>query len=140
MGLKSKLTILAALVFLLTAPVLLWAQGAEDQGQAAPEESQMQWVWGEVVLADAPNKTITVKYLDYETDQEKEMPVSVDDKTVYDNLKSLDEVKPKDTLSIDYIVTPDNKFVARNISKEAVETVLEAEELEGEVPPASPGQ
>lgn len=140
MGLKSKLTVLVSLAFLLTAPVLLWAQGEEDLGQTAPEDSQMQWVWGEVVLADAPNKTITVKYLDYETDQEKEMPVLVDDKTVYDNLKSLDEVKPKDTLSIDYIVTPDNKFVARNISKEAAEAVMEAEELESEVPPVSPEQ
>lgn len=100
----------------------------------------MQWVWGEVVTADAPNNTITVKYLDYETDQEKEMPVLVDDKTVYDNLKSLAEVKPKDTLSIDYIATPDNKFVARNISKEAAEAVTEAEGLESEVPPAPPEQ
>lgn len=95
---------------------------------APQDESEMQWVWGEVVSVDTTSKSITVKCLDYETDQEKEMTVNVDDKTVYDNVKSIDEIKPNDTLSIDYIISADNHNLARNLSKEAAEVTGESEQ------------
>jgi len=83
-----------------------------------PSETETQWIWGEVVSADSASKSITIKYLDYETDQEKDMAISVDEKTTYENIKSIDEVKPKDTLSIDYIVGADGKNIATNVSLE----------------------
>ena len=86
-------------------------------------EPETQWIWGEVVSADSASKSVTIKYLDYETDQEKDMVIGVDEKTTYENIKSIDDIKPKDTLSIDYIAGPDGKNVAKNISLEKPESV-----------------
>jgi len=84
-----------------------------------PNESDTQWVWGEVVNLDSAGKIITLKYLDYETDQEKDILLAVDEKTAFENIKSFDEIKAKDTLSIDYMVTPDGKNIAKNIGLES---------------------
>lgn len=94
--------------------------------EAAPEsqaESQTQWLWGEVVSVDTQKNELLVKYLDYETDQEKETGISVDDKTTYENIGSLLEIKPQDTVSIDYTVSPEGKNIAKNISVEKPESV-----------------
>jgi hypothetical protein len=42
----------------------------------------------------------------------------VDDKTGFENVGSLAQVQPQDTLSIDYKVTADGKNTAKNISVE----------------------
>ena len=89
--------------------------------QEIPSEPETQWIWGEVVSIDAATKKILVKYLDYETDTEKEININADDKTTYENIKSVDEIKPQDTLSIDYIVNPDGRNIAKNISVEKPE-------------------
>ena len=77
-----------------------------------------QWVWGEVTNLDAQVGTFTLKYLDYENDQEKEIVLMVNENTSYENIKSFDEVKIKDTLSIDYKVAPDGNNLAKNITLE----------------------
>ncbi len=88
--------------------------------QAAPQnENDTQWTWGEVVSLDSTSKTITLKYLDYETDQEKDIVLTVNEKTTFENIKSFDEIKVKDTLSIDYTVAPDGKNIAKNIGLES---------------------
>jgi uncharacterized membrane protein len=87
----------------------------------APEEPEVQWVWGEVVSVDPQNKIFSVKYLDYESDQEKEFAMNVNEETAYENIKSADEIKPKDAVSIDYIVTSEGKNMAKNISLEKPE-------------------
>lgn len=115
------------------------APSASEQGSPAPAtpeqavqvkpaqetatESEIQWVWGEVVSTDIQNKTIAVKYFDYDSDSEKETKIAVDDKTNYENVKSIEEIKPKDTLSIDYIAGPEGKLIAKNISVEKAEGV-----------------
>lgn len=116
--------------------------------QEAQNNPDTQWVWGEVSSMDTQNKAILVKYLDYETDQEKEIIINTDDKTTYENIKSIDEIKQKDTVSIDYIVSPDGKNIAKNISVEKPENTQDvqegniteqkvaAPEEEQEVPPA----
>jgi hypothetical protein len=107
-------------------------------------EPDTQWVWGEVNTLDTQNKTILVKYLDYETDQEKEATINVDDKTTYENIKSIDEIKPKDVLSIDYIVSSDGKNIAKNISVEKPENTQGVQEEniseEKKVSPAGVGE
>jgi hypothetical protein len=85
---------------------------------SAQNEADTQWAWGEVTNLDSQAKTLTLKYFDYETDQEKELVLAVDEKTAYENIKSFDEIKVKDTLSIDYAAGPENKNVAKNISLE----------------------
>lgn len=86
--------------------------------QNAPE---VQWIYGEVLSIDAANKAISVKYLDYETDQEKEIAMNVDAQTVYENIKSIEEIKPKDAVSIDYVVGAEGKNIAKKISLEKAE-------------------
>lgn len=94
-------------------------QGPVDASQStALKEEDLQWAWGEVVNLDPSVGTITLKYLDYETDQEKELQVVVDEKTTLENIKDLSELKIKDTLSIDYIAAADNRNLAKNISLE----------------------
>ncbi len=92
-------------------------------GQTEPSgEPEIQWVWGEVISVDGYKSELVVRYLDYETDQEKEMAISADDKTAYENARSLSDIKPKDTLSIDYVVNAEGKNIAKNISVEQPET------------------
>ena len=80
--------------------------------------SDTLWAWGEVANLDAQAKTVTLKYLDYETDQEKELVLTVDEKTVFENINALEEIKIKDTLSIDYMIAADGKNIAKNINFE----------------------
>lgn len=86
-----------------------------------PNEAEVQWVWGEVVSVDTHTKQLVVKYLDYETDSEKEITINLDDKTTYENINSIEDIKPQDTVSIDYITSPDGKDIAQNISVEKPE-------------------
>ncbi|MFA5350779.1 MAG: hypothetical protein WC357_05570 [Candidatus Omnitrophota bacterium] len=82
-------------------------------------ENDTQWIWGEVTSLDSAGKIVTLKYLDYETDQEKDIILTVDEKTTFENIGSFDEIKVKDTLSIDYVVGSDGKNVAKNIGRES---------------------
>jgi hypothetical protein len=81
-------------------------------------ESELQWAWGEVTNLDSQARTVTLKYLDYETDEEKEMVLVVNEGTTFENVKDFNELKVKDTLSVDYINTVDNRSVAKTISFE----------------------
>ena len=113
------LAVAASFIF-LSAGLGLCQEAEVEQGGAVPEvqaEEDAQWVWGEVVSVDAAANTVVVKYLDYETDQEKDISVSVDAKTTYENASALSDIKVKDTLSIDY-VTVNGKNIAKNISVE----------------------
>ncbi|MEK6727103.1 MAG: hypothetical protein AABY28_00310 [Candidatus Omnitrophota bacterium] len=139
MGRKNLLipVIIVSLIFIAAKAVLCQevaprADAAEDaieaqnpvtEGAAVPEdkESETQWIYGDVINLDPQNKTILVKTLDYETDQEKEINITTDEKTAFENIKSLDEIKPNDTVSVDYIVTADGKNLAKNLSLEKPE-------------------
>jgi hypothetical protein len=136
MRLKFKIAFFLAASFILVAVTSILAQEQASVAESASEQDdgEMQWVWGEVVSVDTANKSVVVKCLDYETDQEKNMIVLLDDKTLYDNIKTIDEIKPKDTLSIDYIVKPGDKNIARNVSKETAEVVGDAEQQQTPVP------
>jgi len=113
------LAITASLIFI--SANLIFSQEVQNNPDT-------QWVWGEVSILDTQNKAILVKYFDYETDQEKEINIDIDDKTTYENIKSMDELKPKDTVSIDYIVSPDGKNIAKNISIEKPENTQNVQE------------
>jgi len=114
------LTIVGFSIILNTG--LIIAQQDETAGQAAaPTASDVQWLWGDVVSVDIPNKSFVVKYLDYDTDTEKETSINVDEQTAFENIKSLEGINPKDTVSIDYVVSADGKNIAKNISVEKVE-------------------
>ena len=117
------LGIFFSLVLLILGPLFAEepATALSDTQTAAPEP-ELQWVWGEAVNLDPQNKLIMVKYLDYETDQEKEISIGIDDKTTFENIKDILEIKPQDMLSIDYVITGEGKNIAKNISLEKPES------------------
>lgn len=109
---------LCGAMFLFTIIGLALAQDPLEAGavnQELKDSSDMQWVWGEVVNIDSKNNEVILKYLDYEDNQEKEIAITIDSGTVYDNIKSLEELKPHDSLSVDYMINKDGKNVAKNI-------------------------
>jgi hypothetical protein len=109
------------LTLLATGPAFSQERVTSGPATGTVVEEDLQWVWGEVVSLDAPNRSIKIKFLDYETDTEKEMTVTVDDKTAYENVKAFEEIKPQDTLSVDYAVSTDGKNLAKNINVEKPE-------------------
>lgn len=82
------------------------------------KEEDLEWVWGDVVSVDAEKGQFTAKYLDYETDTEKEIAFYIDEKTVFENAHNLGEIRPQDSASVDYAITNEGKNVARLISVE----------------------
>ena len=54
-------------------------------------------------------------------EQEKEMVISVNDKTAYENVKSVIEIKLHDAVSIDYVLGAGGMNLAKEISIEKPE-------------------
>ena len=119
------------------APAQVEAATPTQPMEETKVEPEIQWVWGEVVSTNPINNELLVKYVDYDTDSEKEITVSTDDKTTYENAKSIDEIKVGDSLSIDYIISADGKNLAKNISLEKPEITEETPALET-APPEVP--
>ena len=127
------------IILLISIVSLIFLSGNFNYAQEAlPAETSAEpetlWLWGEVVSVDAATSQIAVKYFDYETDSEKEISIGTDTKTTYENVKSIDELKPADTVSIDYIISASGENVAKNISVERPEGTPEATQ-EGEASP-----
>lgn len=146
----GSFSIFLLLVLLMVAPNpgVLSAQDNttaqnSEVGQPVTEEnpqiltlpsSEMQWLWGEVSSVDSQKNEITIKYLDYETDTEKEMKIAVDETTAYENVKSINEIKTEDIISVDYVFSPDGRYIAKNISIEKTEDKPELQKkVTGEV-------
>lgn len=127
----GKFVLVVAALFLFFSPLGL-AQEGEVMPPAQPEVSnvaaeapvpgQVQWVWGEIITIDTQNKAVTIKYPDYDTNQEKEMDIAVDAQTTYSNVNSFEELKPKDAVSVDYTVDAGGKATAKNISVEVMDS------------------
>ncbi len=94
-----------------------------DSSQTAEETAapETQWLWGEIVSLDPAKNQLNVRYLDYENDTEKEITITVNEKTIFENSSSYDQLKPKDTVSVDYLVTPEGVNLAKNVSMEKPE-------------------
>ncbi len=130
MKVNMRIVLIAIFSLILIGIGFAFSQEASkaEVNPAVPEEAafepETQWIWGEVISIDAAKGQAIVKYLDYENDIEKEITITVNEKTAYENLVSLDQLKPKDTVSIDYTVTSDEINIAKNISVEKPEEVL----------------
>ena len=86
-----------------------------------PQEKAAEWVWGEVVSVDPQNKQVVIKHLDYESYEEVQMTLKVDEKTQFENIADLSEVKAGDHISVDYQVK-DGSHIAEFIVVEKEET------------------
>lgn len=126
---KGAFFLVFILLFLSASLAFCQEQTTETSSAAEIKGAQEpQWVWAEVLSLDPVKRQMTVKYLDYETDTEKEIVINADDAATYENINSFDEIKPQDTLSIDYITTAQGKNIARNINlekPEGIESLLE---------------
>ncbi|MBU1727626.1 MAG: hypothetical protein KJ880_08360 [Candidatus Omnitrophica bacterium] len=131
-------------LFIIAGLGLCFAQESEDMNvmnediMAPMAQVEPQWQYFEVVSVDPANKSIVVKYLDYDTDQQKQMMIAVDEKTTYENAASLNEIKPEASIGVDYVVDSTGKNIATNISLEKFSPqggiVEQVEEDMGEAP------
>lgn len=101
------------------------APAQESAPAATAQDEGISWVWGEVKSADAAASALTVTYMDYQTNEEKELSLTTDPQTEFEGVKYLGEVKPGNTASIDYIVK-DGKNIVKHISIEEIEAMPEA--------------
>jgi hypothetical protein len=127
-----SVAVLIAAVLLAHANIALSQTEALKGGAVADiqNDPEILWLWGSVVTIDAQNKQLQIKYFDYETDVEQDISMVVDDKTTYENIQSINDLKPQDVLSVDYYVGLDGKNIARAISVEKPEEpFLPAEDL-----------
>jgi hypothetical protein len=119
-------------VILIVASVVLFSGltflSAEENAPAettqGTEDSQVQWIWGEVVSVDAASSSLVVKYLDYESEQEteKQITFATDSNTLFENVVNLPEIKAGDTVSVDYVTSAEGKNTAKTISVEKPES------------------
>src|SRR4030042_4617267 len=103
---KGKIYVILTIVgfFILLYAGFIVAEDSQIEAEpAAIVASDLQWLWGEVVSVDTPNKMLVVKYLDYDTDTEKEIAITTDEQTSFESIKSLEEVNLGDTVSVDYV-------------------------------------
>ncbi|MDD5254664.1 MAG: hypothetical protein PHR11_01255 [Candidatus Omnitrophica bacterium] len=116
-----------AVVLAVAGLFMVSAFAAEDVilEEESASEANLLWIWGEVASVDPSKSQIAVRYLDYETDMEKEMLVAVDTKTIYENVVSLEEIKPLDSVSIDYILGADGQNLAKAVSVEKPQDIYE---------------
>lgn len=131
LGLLLSLTLIGLnLTFAQEEAVTEEAGSLEESNRETMAAPETQWLWGEVVSVDLENNELLVKHLDYDTYTEKEVVITVDGDTTYENIESILEIKPQDTVSLDYIINPEGKNVAKNISVEKLESA--EPEAEGE--------
>jgi len=76
------------------------------------------WILGDVASLDLENNQLMLNYIDYNTDEEKEITIGVDMDTNYENVSGLEDIKIGDVIAIDYEITLQGKTTALNISVE----------------------
>ncbi len=117
---RKSLLLPLGLALCAALPLTLKAQETSQPAASNSTSTDVQWVWGEVASVDPAAGTLAVKYLDYDTDEEKAMNMTVADTTTFQEVKGLDGIKPQDTVSVEYIVK-EGKNLARDITVEKVE-------------------
>lgn len=126
--------ILCALMILLTA--VSFAQEkpeiiVEDIPSISPGEEDISWVWGEIKAIDPALYTITIVYMDYQTDEEKDLALSISSDTKFEGVKDFSALAIGDTAGIDYVAA-EGKNIIKSISVEKLDFNLEdLEETEG---------
>jgi hypothetical protein len=123
MSARNLVPVCAVVVTMMFVSVsAAWSQEAPvPASEQTRSNSEPQWLWGEIEAVNAQAKTVQVKYLDYDTDIEKELVITVDDKTKFENAKGLEEIKAQDTVSVDYLSGSDGKNLALAVSVEKLE-------------------
>lgn len=87
-------------------PMTEAAAGTKEEmvSAGAAERKPSEWVWGEVVSVDEAHKQIVIRHLDYETYEEIQMTLVCDDKSLFENVSGLAQIRPGDGVTVDYNV------------------------------------
>lgn len=101
---------------------------ATEPKPAAAESKEIKWVWGEVSSVDAPNNKIIIKYLNYDTDVEETLVITVDGSTRFENSEGINAVKVGDNVGVDYMLGASGEAVAKSIALEKSEAMPEKTE------------
>jgi hypothetical protein len=136
MKIKNTFILISMFSFLL---LIAGFSLAQEQPVINTTDPEVQWIWGEVVSIDSQKNEMTVKYLDYETETENNIVIAADEKTTYENINSLGQIKLQDNVSIDYVVGPAGN-IAKNISIEKAESNEEEIKPEATPPVELPNQ
>ncbi len=143
MKLRPGLIIALSISLIFLSSIIACAQ--EGNIVLGPEEPkvqdgpEVQWLWGEVLNVDPTYSQIRVRFLDFLNDTERELLLTVDNDTTYENISVLEEIKRKDNLSIDYIVTSSGLYLAKYIGLEQAKKVDNWEYIQDqELPSAIP--
>ncbi len=143
MKLRTGLIMALSISLIFLSSIIACAQegniilGPEDPREQ--DEPEVQWLWGEVLNVDPTYKQIRVRFLDFLNDTERELLLTVDDDTTYENISALEDIKLRDNLSIDYIATSDGLYMAKYIGLEQAKVSDNWEYIQDqELPPAIP--
>ena len=115
---KRSVSVLFMLVVFFS---LATAQTFSQQEALAQEKSEClreKWLLGDVITLDLESSQLTVNYVDHNTNQQKEITISVDEETRYENINSLQDIKVGDAVFIEYKISPEGEAIALNISIE----------------------
>lgn len=82
------------------------------------EEKDLQWVWGEVIEVDVGASELEIRYLDYESDANKVATFFADEDSEFENIVSIEEIKPGDSAGIDYYLSDDKRLIIKSINIE----------------------
>lgn len=101
---------------------------------APAEVKPAEWVWGEVVSVDTEKKQIVLKHLDYDTYEEVQTTLNVGDKTLFENVVGLGEIKIGNHLTADFKIVSGSNIadlvvVEKDVQEEsaAPETLVQPE-------------
>ncbi len=128
---RVALVCVIGILSLLLIQGIAIAQGAKDP-EAAPAAAKQsgpktESIYGEVLALKEDGSSMTVQYYDYDTDEEKNVEISADKNTKFENASALKDVKKGDWVDAAYGVGEAGKNVASSIS-------VEKEEEESPVP------
>jgi hypothetical protein len=129
-----KIATLLILIVIFLSGVLVWAQ--TEVADTSKIQSNVDWLWGEVVSVDVSANTLLVRYLDFNLDEEKELVVKIDTLTVLEGVKSVDEISAGDTVSIDFVKENATTNLGRKIlveKPESIDLITQPDSKSGEV-------
>lgn len=99
---------------------------AQPVAEVKPAIEEIKWVWAEVTSVDEANNKLVVKYLDYDTDEEKELIIVVDSSTRFENAEGIKAIAVGDSVGVDYMLNANGEAVAKSIALEKVESTPQA--------------
>ncbi len=118
-------------------PAVTATTPAAPVAEPKPAAEETKWVWAEVTGVDAVNNQIVVKYLDYDTDEEKSLTIVIDSATRFENAEGIKSVSAGDNVGVDYILNDKGQALAKSIALEKAESMPKASP-EASTEPATP--